>query len=76
VDRVCPLLDRAAGQTVIADVAGVEPDAVALDALARLQLAARRRGCRVVLRGASPELRALVRFAGLSEVLPAATARL
>ena len=31
------------------DVAGVEPDAVTVDALARLQLAARRRGCHVRL---------------------------
>jgi hypothetical protein len=37
--------------------------------LARLQLTVARLGCRLRLRGASPELRALVRFVGLGEVL-------
>jgi hypothetical protein len=36
---------------------------------ARLQLAARRRGCQVRLRGASDELRSLVTFMGLENVL-------
>jgi anti-anti-sigma regulatory factor len=42
---------------------------VTVDALARLQLAARRTGCTVCLRGASPELRDLVAFMGLDSVL-------
>jgi hypothetical protein len=41
-----------------------------VDALARLQLAARRGGGHVWLRNASRELRELVEFAGLGEVLP------
>ena len=41
-----------------------------LDALARLQLAARRRGRAIRLVGASPELRELIAFAGLETVLP------
>ena len=49
---------------------GVEPDAVTVDALARLQLAARRRRCRILLRNASVELKELVRFMGLEDVLP------
>ena len=49
---------------------GVHADAVAIDALARLQLAAQRRGCQVRLRGASVELRDLVAFMGLRDVLP------
>ena len=49
---------------------GVEPDAVTVDALARLQLAARRLGCQVRLRNASDELRELVAFMGLCDVLP------
>jgi hypothetical protein len=55
---------------VFCDVEGVKADAVTVDALARLQLVARRHQCQVRLRGASPELRALVAFMGLGEVLP------
>jgi anti-anti-sigma regulatory factor len=51
------------------NVAGLPPDAVTVDALARLQLAARRHGCRVRLANASPELRELVAFMGLEKVL-------
>jgi len=50
-------------------VAGVGADAVAVDALARLALVARRRGCAVRLCGASEELLALVAFLGLADVL-------
>jgi STAS domain len=42
----------------------------AVDALARLQLEARRRGHRIALSNASPALVDLVDFAGLSSVLP------
>jgi ABC-type transporter Mla MlaB component len=70
-DRVCALLTENAGRIVLCDVRGVEPDAVAVDALARLQLGARRHGCQVRLRGASSELLALVAFMGLADVLPA-----
>jgi ABC-type transporter Mla MlaB component len=52
------------------DVTGVAPDAVGVDALARLQLAARRRGCCVCLENASDELRDLVELMGLTHVLP------
>jgi ABC-type transporter Mla MlaB component len=69
-DRVCALLAAASGQDALCDVAGVAADAVAVDALARLQLAARRHGCRVRLRNASLELRELVELMGLSDVLP------
>jgi hypothetical protein len=41
-----------------------------VEALARLQLVARRIGCQVRLRGASGELLELVAFMGLSDVLP------
>ena len=67
--RVCSLFEASRGAVALCDVSGVEPDAVAVDALARLQLAARRRGCRVRLRGGSSELRELVAFMGLSDVL-------
>jgi ABC-type transporter Mla MlaB component len=73
-DRVCKLL-AAAGETVRCDVSGVEPDAVTVEAIARLQLAAGRRGCRVELVNASPELRGLVDLLGLRDVFsPAAGA--
>lgn len=55
---------------VVCDVHGFAADAVTVDALARLQLAARRHQCQVRLRGASNELRALVAFMGLREILP------
>ena len=69
-ERVCALLREAAAGEALCDVAGVEPDAVTVDALARLQLGASRTGCRVRLCNASPELLELVRFMGLEDVLP------
>lgn len=66
--RVCALLDGCAGGSVLCDVNGVDPDAVTVDALARLQLAARRRGCKVQLCNASDELLELVAFMGLEDV--------
>ena len=69
--RVCAVLEAAAGADVACDVRGVEPDAVTVDALARLALSARRRGCRVRLRHASVELTGLVALMGLVDVLPA-----
>jgi ABC-type transporter Mla MlaB component len=67
--RICELLRCTGAGVALCDVAGVAADAVAVDALARLQLGARRHGCRVLLRNASPELRALVAFMGLGDVL-------
>jgi ABC-type transporter Mla MlaB component len=68
-DRVCRLLRHDTVELALCDVAGVEVDAVTVDALARLQLAARRLGCSVRLRNASNELRELVDFMGLNDVL-------
>ena len=47
----------------------VRPDLGTVDALARMSLAAKRRDCRLRLHAVSPELRALVALAGLSDVL-------
>jgi ABC-type transporter Mla MlaB component len=69
-ERVCALLQRSGAGVAVCDVSGVEPDAVTVDALARLQLAARRHGCQVRLRRASAELLELVEFMGLRDVLP------
>jgi len=68
-DRVCGVLAGREADVVVCDVAGVEPDAVTVDALARLQLGARRRGCTIQLRGASDGLMELVEFMGLENVL-------
>jgi ABC-type transporter Mla MlaB component len=70
--RMCALLDAHRGSLVDCDVGEVATDAVAIEALARLQLGARRHGCRVQLRSAAPELVELVAFMGLADVLPAA----
>jgi ABC-type transporter Mla MlaB component len=67
--RVCALLGDAPAGLVYCDVAGVEPDAVCVDALARLQLGAKAHSCTVRLRNATPELRELVAFMGLADVL-------
>ena len=67
-DRVCALLGDSPSTVVCCDVAGVEPDAVTVDALARLQLAALRRGCRVRLCNASLVLCDLVELMGLTHV--------
>ncbi len=68
-DRVCALLEAAGTDVVLCDVRGVATDVVTVDALARLQLAAHRRGCRVVLQNAPDDLRRLVDFMGLADVL-------
>jgi ABC-type transporter Mla MlaB component len=67
--RVCALFAESGAGVAFCDVSGVGVDAVTVDALARLQLAARRHGCRVRLAGASAELRELVAFMGLADVL-------
>jgi len=68
-ERVCALLENSGAGVAVCDVRSVDPDAVTVDALARLQLAARRHRCRVRLRHASNELRDLVAFMGLADVL-------
>ena len=67
--RACVVMMRAArGRLLTVDVATVAADAVAVDALARLALAARRNRCRVVVRGASPEMWQLIELTGLVSV--------
>ena len=56
-------------RVLLCDVKGADPHAATVDALARLQLAAKRRGFRVRMRGASIELLELVDLMGLSEIL-------
>ena len=68
-ERTCALLEAKDAQILRCEVAGVRADTVAVDALARLALAARRRGCGVCLCGASEELLALIALVGLADVL-------
>jgi ABC-type transporter Mla MlaB component len=68
-ERVCRLLEAGEAEVAFCDVRGIDPDAVTVDALARLQLGAKRRGCTVRLRNASDDLRGLVVFMGLTAVL-------
>jgi ABC-type transporter Mla MlaB component len=64
------LLEGCDAGPVACDVGAlVEPDAITIDALARLQLTARRLGYRVELRGICGELEDLLRLTGLLEVL-------
>ena len=69
-ERVCALLEGSDAGVALCDVNSVDTDAVAVDALARLQLAARRNNCQVRLHHASDELLELVAFMGLCDVLP------
>ena len=69
-ERVRALLGRSGAGSIVCDVAAVtDPDACTVDALARLQLAARRHGCHVRLHNASPALLDLVELMGLTDVL-------
>ncbi|SRR5712692_5026397 len=74
-ERVRVVLDACGEELVICDVAGVEdPDAATVDALARLQLIARRLGRRLRLRHACGELAELLDLMGLSRVVPVVAA--
>jgi hypothetical protein len=48
----------------------VDPDVAAVEALARLQLAARRSGCRIGLYDVPPELGGLLELMGLGDIFP------
>ena len=72
-ERLQALLEdgAGAGEAVTCDVGRLgRSDLVVLEALARLQLTARRHGHRLWLRGASHELHALLALTGLAEILP------
>ncbi|MYW68512.1 STAS domain-containing protein [Streptomyces sp. SID8379] len=75
VQGLCDRVRRAAHQCapdgdVVCDVAGVTGTGLAtVDALARMQLAARRAGGRIRLRDPSPKLALLIRLAGLESPL-------
>ena len=70
-ERARRLIERSDADAVVCDLGRVaHPDAVTVEALARLQLEARRLGRRLVFRDACGELRELVAFVGLDRALP------
>jgi len=70
-ERVLVLLEDSNADQIVCDVSAlVDRDAVAVEALARLQLLARRRGRRMRIRNACGELQGLLTLAGLRDVLP------
>ena len=54
---------------IICDVSALAPDAGSVDALARLELLAKRQGTELRLRKVSPELQELLGLCGLGDVL-------
>lgn len=65
-EAVRALLTAGGSGVVVCDVAGLGPPGLAtVDALARMELAARRVGGRIRLHGADPALRALLDLVGL-----------
>jgi ABC-type transporter Mla MlaB component len=66
---VAALLEATGADVALCDVEALPADAVAIDALARIQLAARRMGRQVVLRHAADDLRDLLALVGLTGVL-------
>ena len=69
--RVCALFTANPGRPLACDVSEVAVDAVAVEALARLKLGARRHGCTVRLLSAPRELTDLASFMGLGDVVAA-----
>jgi ABC-type transporter Mla MlaB component len=68
-ERVARLIERCRPDVAVCELAGVAPDAVALDAIARLRVTAARGGCELRLRDPSRELRELLALSGLAELL-------
>lgn len=63
--QVRRLLGRGDIDIVTCDLRGAVPDLGSVDALARLQLTAKRLGGRIRLRSTAPELRELIDFVGV-----------
>jgi ABC-type transporter Mla MlaB component len=63
------LLETSGATLAICDVCDAGSDAVSVDALARIRRIAREHGCEVRVCGASDDLRSLITFVGLQEVL-------
>ncbi len=63
------LVDEDGGETVAGRIDARRPDLALVDTLIRLQLRARRRGQRLVMRGAPDALHRLLDLLGLADVL-------
>jgi hypothetical protein len=68
-ERLRVVLTSSDASVLVCDVRGLQADVVTVDALARLQLTARRLGRRIELRSGTPELDRLLAFVGLADVL-------
>ncbi len=69
-DEVGDLLRTTGARQLVCDVGGViRTDAATVDAVCRIKVMARRVGCRVLVRHASPELVELLDLMGLCEVV-------
>jgi hypothetical protein len=69
-ERVGASLQECHPGPVVCNVGAMDPNAVTVEALARLQLTVRRMGRSVRFKDASPDLERLLCLAGLDEVLP------
>jgi ABC-type transporter Mla MlaB component len=69
--RICAVFTANPGVPLVCDVSEVAIDAVAVEALARLQLGARRHGVQARVQTAPDELSELVAFFGLEDVIAA-----
>jgi anti-anti-sigma regulatory factor len=69
-ERLRALVGASDPDVVVCDVRDLEPDLVAVEALARLRLTARRLGCGLRLRGPARALEQMLAFCGLCDVLP------
>lgn len=72
--EVRTLLETGDARQIVCDVGQItRSDAAVVDALCRMRLAARRRGCQLRLRAASTELLDLLYLVGLSDAVPIAS---
>jgi ABC-type transporter Mla MlaB component len=62
-------LERSQAELAVCELIEVEPDAVALDALARLRVVAHRCGCELHVHEPSDELVELLALSGLGELV-------
>jgi hypothetical protein len=70
-ERLRQRMESSGARLALCDVGAiVDPNLDTVDALARLQLTARRLGCRIRLRAACGELQELLALIGLDDVVP------
>ena len=72
-ERLAAVIATSDAESIVCDVGGLPANVKTVEALARLQLTARRRGRRIRLQRVSPELEGLLEFVGLADVVPVRT---